>query len=185
MIDFIQNLDIILFYFVNNNLSNSFFDLVMPFLTEVDNWLLIYIFGFYYLIFKCGKVGRITAAALILTIILSDQISSTFIKEYIGRLRPCHTLPDVNLLVGCGGGKSFPSSHAANNFAAATVITYFFRKNYSFFYIIAAVVAFTRIYIGVHYPFDVIGGAVLGVGIGFLTAFCIDLIFKKIPFKKV
>lgn len=157
------NLDKILFYFVNHSLANPVFDKIMPFITEVDAWILVYLVGFWYLFFKSGKIGKITAIALIITIIVSDQLSSTIIKELVGRIRPCHTLDNVRLLVDCGGGKSFPSSHAVNNFAAAFVVTYFFKKNYFLFYSIAFLMAFSRVYIGVHYPIDIIAGALIGV----------------------
>jgi undecaprenyl-diphosphatase len=71
----------------------------------------------------------------------------------------------VHLLVHCGGGKSFPSSHAANNFGAATILTYFYRKIAWIFFSLAALVAFSRVYVGVHYPFDVLAGAILGMAI--------------------
>jgi undecaprenyl-diphosphatase len=179
MPEFLQNIDVAIFYFINHTLSNSLFDKIMPFITEVDSWVLVYLVGFYFLLFKSGKIGKITALALILTIIATDQINSSILKEMVGRIRPCHTLEDVNLLVGCGGGKSFPSSHAANNFAAATVIVYYFRKNYLLFYSIAFLVALSRVYVGVHYPIDITAGAIVGGIIGFLVALIIDSIFKK------
>lgn len=179
MFEFIQNIDTALFYFINHGLSNKLFDKLMPFITEVDSWAIVYLVGFYYLFFKSGKTGKITAISLILTIIVTDQINSSILKELFARIRPCHTLQDVNLLVGCGGGKSFPSSHAANNFAAATVITYFFRQKYAFFFSIAAVVAISRVYVGVHYPLDITVGALVGASIAFVISYFMKLIFEK------
>lgn len=168
MLNFLLNLDIYLFRLINNVLINPLFDKFFPFITEVDSWILLYIIGFWYLFFKSGKIGKLTAVTLIITIIVSDQFSSTFLKEWVGRIRPCHVLDNVRLLVDCGGGKSFPSSHAVNNFAAAFVITYFFKKNYILFYLIAFLMAYSRVYVGVHYPSDVIIGAIIGIIIGFL-----------------
>jgi undecaprenyl-diphosphatase len=169
--DILLNLDTQLFYFLNSALANPVFDTIMPFITEVQPWILIYLFGFWFLFFKSGKKGKITAITLIITIIATDQINSSLIKEYVGRMRPCHVLDHVRLLVDCGGGKSFPSSHAANNFAAAYVVTYFFKKNQWFFYTIAGLMAFSRVYIGVHYPLDIIGGALVGLIVAYLITF--------------
>jgi undecaprenyl-diphosphatase len=169
--DFLLNLDTQIFYFINSSLANPIFDKIMPYITEIEPWILIYLLGFWFLFFKSGRVGKITAITLILTIIATDQINSSLIKEYVGRIRPCHVLDHVRLLVGCGGGKSFPSSHAANNFAAAYVITYFFKKNQWFFYSIAGLMAFSRVYIGVHYPLDILGGTLVGLIVAYLITF--------------
>jgi undecaprenyl-diphosphatase len=72
-------------------------------------------------------------------------------------------LQNVHLLVSCGSGFSFPSSHAVNNFAAALILAFFFPQNKWWFFGFAALVAFSRVYVGVHYLFDVIGGAVIGL----------------------
>lgn len=174
MPELIQNIDVVLFYVINNGWSNPVLDKIMPFVTEVDSWLMIYLFGFWFLLFKSGKQGKITAIALILTIIITDQINSSLLKDLFGRLRPCHTLPDVNLLVGCGGGKSFPSSHAANNFAAAMVISKLVGKNKVFFFSIATLVALSRVYVGVHYPLDITAGALVGIILGYITAYSVN-----------
>lgn len=180
MLDFLVNIDITLFYFFNGTLSNSFFDKLMPFITNHNHWILLYTFVVVSLLWKGGKKGRICVLLLFITIALSDQISSSLIKEAVGRIRPCHFLDDVNLLVPCGGGKSFPSSHAVNNFSAALVLSFFYREYKWIFFSIAALMAFSRVYVGVHYPFDVIVGAIIGL----LIAFSIILIYKSIA-KKV
>lgn len=151
----------------------------MPFITEVDKWVLLYLVGFFFLFFRMGKHGRIAAAVLIITILFTDQFNSFVLKEWVGRLRPCHVLDGVRLLVDCGGGKSFPSSHAANNFAAAIVLSRFFPRSKWWFYIIAAMVAYSRVYIGVHYPFDILGGACVGLIIGFILSSAGLFIEKK------
>jgi len=178
--ELLLELDKQLFFFINNGLANPLFDRIMPFITEVESWVLVYLVGFWFLFFKSGKVGKITAVALIITIIVSDQFSSTFLKEWVGRIRPCHTLDSVRLLVDCGGGKSFTSSHAVNNFAAAFVVTHYFKKNYFFFYLIAFMMAFSRVYIGVHYPIDITAGALIGTVIGIIITFFIDKIEKNV-----
>ena len=182
--EYIISFDTYLFYLINNGLSNKIFDAFMPFITEMDNWLMIYILGFWFLFFKSGKNGRIAAIVLIITIIISDQLSSTFIKEWVGRIRPCHTLEHVNLLVGCGGGKSFPSSHAVNNFAAAFVITFYFKKYRWFFFTMAALVAISRVYVGVHYPVDILAGTLIGLVVAYCTTFVTQKILNLLSKNK-
>ncbi len=159
-----------LFYAINHGLSNSLFDRFFPFITEVRHWIMLYIAGFVVLFWKGGRRGILIGIAIILTIAITDQLNSSFLKEFIGRIRPCHVLPDVNLLVNCGGGKSFPSSHAANNFALAYILSVFFFRHRFLFFTIAFLMAFSRVYTGVHYPFDAVGGAFVGLGVGMLVS---------------
>jgi undecaprenyl-diphosphatase len=177
--DFILSLDKQLFLFLNHTLANPFFDKFFPFITEVDHWLLVYIIALTMLLWKGGKTGRLTVLALILTIIITDQLVSSVIKDAVGRMRPCHTIEEVRLLVNCGTGKSFPSAHAANNFAAAFVIYQFYKKNIWIFFTIASLMAFSRVYIGVHYPLDIIAGAAIGSIIGFVISFSVKNIFIR------
>lgn len=180
MIDELLIFDRELFLWLNHNLANPVFDLFFPFITNVKNWYPVYIVGGLWLLIKGGKKGRIAFLLLLLTIIISDQISSSVIKEAVGRLRPCHVLPDVRLLVGCGGGKSFPSSHATNNFAAAFILSRIYKRQWPVFYTIAFFMAFSRVYIGVHYPLDITGGAILGVIIGAVIIFAYKMIDRHI-----
>ncbi len=173
----LQSIDIYLFRLINTGTANPLFDRIMPFLTNVHNWLLVYIFLLLWLLWKGGKRGRIAAAALIVVIILTDQLSGAVLKEAIGRIRPCHTLDNIRLLINCGKGKSFPSSHAANMFAAATVLSFFFRQYRFVYFGIAVTIAFSRVYVGVHYPFDIFGGACLGLTTGYIVIWAV----RKIP----
>ena len=132
----------------------------------VQLWLL--------LLLRAGTPGRIAALLLIPTITFADQLNSFFLKYLIVRPRPCHVLPDVHLLVGCGSGYSFPSSHAVNTFAAALVLAYFLPRWTWAFFSFAIIVAFSRVYVGVHYPSDVLGGSI----VGFLCGALIILAFR-------
>lgn len=161
-------IDLYLFKLFNQTLVNPIFDVIMPFITKEKHLLPIYAIALFILMWKGGRRGRIVALLLIITVIISDQISSTFLKSVIGRLRPCHELVDVRLLINCGSGKSFPSSHAVNNFAVAMVLIGFFRRFWFIFLSLAILIAYTRVYCGVHYPSDVLGGAVIGTLIGIL-----------------
>ncbi|MEW6654021.1 MAG: phosphatase PAP2 family protein [Bacteroidota bacterium] len=164
--DFLYQLDVTIFYFINHTLSNQAFDKFFPFFTEVKNWYITYVILFLLMISKGGRLGRIAAFVLVILITVSDQFSSTFLKNWFERARPCNVLENVNILVTCTESFSFPSSHAVNNFAAALFFTMIFPKYKIWFFIIASLQAFSRPYVGVHYPSDVIGGALIGAALG-------------------
>jgi undecaprenyl-diphosphatase len=171
MIGFLYSIDKAIFFFINHTLSNPAFDAVMPFITNMNQilWVKILVLILWlWLMIRGGKTGRTVGILLILTIIFSDQLSSHMIKFWFARIRPCGALQGVRELVGCGSGYSFPSSHAVNNFAGATVIAYYYRKQKWGWYGFASLVAFTRPYVGVHYPSDILGGAIIGTGCGYI-----------------
>ncbi|MDP1677384.1 MAG: phosphatase PAP2 family protein [Bacteroidota bacterium] len=171
MIEYFYSIDVAIFFFINHTIANPVFDWLMPFITDINknkpvlSLLIVFIL---YVVWKGGKTGRVTIGLLIVTVIISDQTNSSFLKELFGRIRPCRTLDGVRMLVDCGGGLSFPSSHAVNNFAAATVISHFYQKQKWYWFSFAALVALSRPYIGVHYPSDVIVGGMIGIVIGLM-----------------
>ena len=110
---------------------------------------------------------------LFLTAATSDLISSRFIKPMVERLRPCNDIDvfeQINVLVRCGGGYSFTSSHATNHFAIAIFVIFWLGKDFKwvryFFGFWATTIALGQVYVGVHYPLDIFGGAILGTIIG-------------------
>jgi membrane-associated phospholipid phosphatase len=163
MIDWLVNLDTQLFLFFNNALANSVFDRVMPIIT--NDWVLrVVLLIIVVLLLIFGKrQGRVVALLCVVTVMLSDQVSSHLIKPLIARVRPCHVVPDVHLLVACSQGLSFPSSHAANSFAIGTLISLSYRRRVWLYLTIAGIISYSRIAVGVHYPFDVLAGALVGV----------------------
>ena len=160
--DFLIGIDQSIFWFLNTTTANPLLDKVMPFITERDNWFLLYIFLFFFFFLKLGKNGRVATIVVILAVTLADQTTSSILKPLFERLRPCHELEGVRLLVGCGGKYGFPSSHAANFFATATVFSVFFPKYKILYLVLAFLVAYSRIYVGVHYPSDVVVGSLVG-----------------------
>lgn len=183
MVDFLYQIDLKVFYFINGTLSNPFFDKLFPFITDLKNWYLVYLIFFLYLIIHGKKLDRITILSVMVMILVSDQLSSHLLKNFFSRIRPCNVLENVNLLVTCTESYSFPSSHAVNNFAAAVLFSKIYPKYKIWFFTIAILLAFSRPYVGVHYPSDVIGGALIGSLIGFIFARLV-LMFNNISEKK-
>jgi undecaprenyl-diphosphatase len=170
----LYSIDLFFFYAVNHFLQNSLFDVVMPWLTEINqHWSgrVVVLSSWLFLLIKAGKGGRIAALLLIPGFIFSDQLNSSFLKFLFERTRPCHVLSDVHLLVSCGSGFSFPSSHAVNNFAAAVILSSFLPSWKWGFFMFAFFMAFSRVYVGVHYPSDIAGGAIIGAGCGWIVVF--------------
>lgn len=138
----------------------------MPLVSDVKYWIPVYLVGVAMLI-RSRKIETIGIILfIVLAVTLADQISASYIKPWIDRARPCHTFDNINLLVGCGGGRSFPSAHSTNNFAVATFLTGLFPHRNKLWLGLAALVALSRVYNGVHYPIDITGGAFLGAAIG-------------------
>ena len=180
MLNLLQQIDTKLFFFVNNGLSNPVLDWLMPIITTKQNWYPLFLIIIVGLLWKGGKQGRIVVLLLIPVIVLSDQISASVIKPLVDRVRPCEafeSLGTVHMLIGKKTSPSFPSSHAANSFAAAALFAFFYPKRQWIYYTIAAIVGFSRIYVGVHYPFDVLAGAILGL-------FCAAVIYFGYRFIK-
>lgn len=160
--DSFQQIDLAIFYFLNSDIANPIFDIVLPFITNFKNWIPVYLLLIILLAWKGGAKGRIAVLSMIIAVGLTDYISGEFLKSFFARIRPCHELIDVRLLINCGSGKSFPSNHAANNFAMAVVLTHFYKKWTWLFFTLASMVAFSRVYTGVHYFSDIVGGAIFG-----------------------
>jgi undecaprenyl-diphosphatase len=176
VLDYFNVVDTVVFRFLNASLSNPVFDVLMPFLTDLNKQRIVLVIVaalLLWMIIRGNKSVRLAAILLIVTIIISDQMSSSVIKYWLLRDRPCFTLQDVRLLVSCGSGFSFPSSHAVNNFAAALILAFFLPRAKWWFFGYATTIAFSRVYVGVHYPSDVIGGGIIGL----ICGGCVLLVF--------
>jgi undecaprenyl-diphosphatase len=114
-----------------------------------------------------GRRGRLGVLVLALTIACSDQVASKVLKPIVGRTRPSVEILDSKPLFGVRHSRSFPSAHAANFFAAAPIIGYVIPQAKIAAYLLAGAVSFSRVYVGDHWPSDVLAGAILGLLLGF------------------
>jgi len=183
MTDFFFSIDLAVFYFFNHNLSNPAFDKFFSIITNVNNWFITYVIFILLLLIKGGKRGRIAIILALLLVVVGDQFGFRGLKETIGRLRPCNFLSDAITPVGCAGSSSFPSNHALNNFAIAVFFSMIYPNYKIALFLTAFLIAISRVYLGVHYPSDIIGGALIGSGFGYLFAKLYGIVIKKIESK--
>lgn len=175
MMEFLINIDQSLFLFLNG-LHATWFDPIMWWLSDKLIWIPLYLFILYLIIrkYQWKSVGILLSVAILIA--ASDQVS-VFIKYGIERFRPTHNegIKDSihTLNEYFGGSYGFVSSHAANSFALAAFTSFFlapYYKNYRWIaFIWAALVSYSRIYLGVHYPGDILGGAILGILLSFIV----------------
>jgi membrane-associated phospholipid phosphatase len=163
---FLSSIDTQFFRWINQGLANSFFDWLMPILSGYSLFNAVVAILVVALLVKGGSRGRIFLVTILFSLLVADSVLCHSIKDLVGRPRPFLSLPDVRLLVGKGGSYSMPSSHAANWFAALMVTFVYYRKAVWVVAPLAFGVSFSRVYVGVHYPSDVLAGAILGAGAG-------------------
>lgn len=182
MLEILNNIDTQVFLFLNG-LHTSYFDEPMYWVSDKLFWLPFYGWLAYLLIKQYGKQSWQLFLLVGVIITLCDQTASHLLKEWVGRLRPCHEPAIAHLIhlsrKGCGGEYGFASSHAANAFGMATFIHLTLGNNKRWLawlvFVWAVLVAYSRVYNGVHYPGDVLVGALIGVGYGYLVI----LLYKK------
>lgn len=174
-------IDTNLFFLLNYKAQNCVFDFLMPTLTNLDYWRIPLILLAIFLLVFGEKRGRIAVLLLVLGITLSDQVCNSVLKPLVGRVRPCNVLENVHLLVNCTRAFSFPSSHATNIFTGMILFSFVYRKLRIALLTIAVLVAYSRVYVGVHYPFDVVAGTALGILCALIIIVLFKLLSRKFP----
>ncbi len=169
MIESLVRFDTALFVFLNHTIANSVFDLVFPVITNGKFWIVPAIIAAVMFIKREKKKAVVVLCLSLITVGISDPVCNRLIKPAVHRPRPCNpevTIENGRYLLGRKTSDSFPSSHAMNIFAQAALFSLFYRKKTVWFLLFAGMIGFSRIYVGVHYPFDVFGGAMAGALVG-------------------
>lgn len=179
----IISIDTRIFRLLNTRMTNPVFDYLMPYITDLENWKIILLLVWCSLVIFGKSKGRWAALMLIPLVAASDQICTSLIKPAVGRMRPCEVLGGVHLYTGTGGwivtpqeviggyksSFSFPSNHAANITSAFLFLGLVYRRWLPLLLLCAAAVSYSRVYVGVHWPSDIIVGAALGTMLGFFA----------------
>ncbi|PRY15638.1 undecaprenyl-diphosphatase [Pontibacter ummariensis] len=183
----LEQLDKEVFLYLND-LQSPFWDAVMIFLSEKLVWIPFYLALIGYLVYRYRKQSILMILMVVVAIGLSDFVASGLFKPYFARLRPCHdpTLAEaINIVQGCGGRFGFMSSHAANTFALAVFFNLVLSDRYLIFKIVlvtwAVLVTYSRVYLGVHFPGDVIAGALLGSFWAYVCSLGYTILLNKYP----
>lgn len=178
MLDTLLQWDAAVFQLINGGLSNPVFDALLPWFREKWFWMPLYVFIAAFLVLNFKRRGWILLFGFVLATGLSDFTSSTLVKKNVQRIRPCNDpamLEKIHTRVPCGSGFSFTSSHAANHFAAAVFLIGIFGGRLRWLGPLAltwaGLIAFSQVYVGVHYPGDILFGAALGSLIGWWTVY--------------
>ena len=167
--------------FIQENIRNEVLDPIMLAITSLGNagivWIIISLILL--IIKKTRKIGICCAVALILQLTLINGI----LKNIVGRIRPYEVIDGLNCLVGVQKDPSFPSGHTTSSFAVAWIIFKKLPKKFGIpALILAALIALSRLYVGVHYPTDVLAGVFIGILLGILAIIITDRLFER--FKK-
>jgi undecaprenyl-diphosphatase len=167
-------LDLAILKFINVSIANPAFDLFFGYIGNFKIWTAPLLVIAFLLLWKGRLKGRWLVALSIITVIVVDSSLHLIFKPLFSRLRPCHAEPAITWLRtidGCGGRYGFPSSHAANTFGQAIVIGTFYKGSRIYLFILAALISVSRVYLGLHYPLDVLAGAFYGVLLGGLVLY--------------
>ena len=186
MIEFIKSIDLILLDLINGT-GRPILDPIMIFLSAKFVWIPLYLYLIFLLYAQYGKRFWIPLLFILISLILSDQFTSSFMKPYFQRLRPCldqSLAIVVEVVKGCGGKYGFASSHAANTMGLAVFYLMLLKEKkkilaYAIF-TWALMVGYSRAYLGVHYPGDVIVGFLVGGFFGYLCYQLHILVIKKL-----
>jgi len=187
MLEYLEKVDIRLFYLINKEGQNTLFDYVMPIISNFNYFIVpLVLWGLFLL-----RRKPLMVLGVILVVAFSDSLCYFVLKPLFGRPRPFDMLSAVHLYKGSWSitgtvsqvegihSLSLPSSHATNVFAASFFLSYHIRPWWPLFYVVALAVAYSRVYLGVHYPLDVFFGAIVGSLLGVLGVRLASRFFQK------
>ncbi len=175
----LYEIDCNILLWIQEHLRNDFLSVIMKFITSLGNAGLIWIILTIIMIIipKYRKAGFASAVSLLLSVL----IINLFMKNWIARVRPYEMISGLELLVGKASDWSFPSGHASSSFASACSILFTgYRKEGIAALIFAFLIGFSRLYVGIHYPSDVLCGALLGLAFAILASLIINKIYNKL-----
>jgi len=180
MIDMITKIDFLILNFIQENIKNPLLDKVMVFITSLGNMSIIwFVIGIYLLL---NKKYRKYGAMLFISLMLCLLVGNLTLKPLVARIRPFNAMPLLDgLIIKPPLDFSFPSGHTMCSFAPAIVLCYMNKKVGICAIILSTLIGFSRLYLYVHYPSDVLTGAILGILMG-LLAICI---YKTIEKKRI
>jgi len=171
-----QNFDDYWFHLINSSLANRLFDRILPAASDLNQWMPLLVIMWLAVMVWGKRRGRLVASVALVLIVLTDQISASILKPLVERVRPCNVLPGIRLflegdwivtstkpVLSYSSSFSFPSSHAANLTGQAVFWSHYFGNLAPLFYVLALMVCYSRIYMGLHYPSDVVAGMAIGV----------------------
>lgn len=189
LVSFIHEFDSLLFHLINKTWSHQILDTILIPIRDKNFWIPLYIIIATMMVFIFRKKSIYIILLCIASFGATDQISASILKPNINRIRPCNDPAFSNSVVlridSCGVGKSFPSAHATNTFGFAMILSLIFRKKAGWIapvsFLWAFLISYAQIYVGVHYPTDIIAGAFLGT----LISYCLFRIASKYLFLKV
>lgn len=167
--NFIAEIDVKLFYLLNTKLTSSLLDAVMPFVTLKTNFSYAIVLVAVFALIPGGRKD-LRGVGLAVAVVVVSGLTAEFLKDVILRTRPCHALEGVRLLVKCSSTHSLPSGHATYVSAGMVFLSIRYRRYWPFFMAFAFIVAYSRVYVGVHYPFDVLSSAFFGAVFAILFA---------------
>lgn len=173
----ITNIDFTILNFIHKHLSCPFLDFLIPEISLFGNSGAIWILSAVIMLFfkKYRKTGITVAAGLCTGVIIGNLL----LKNLIARSRPCWINDTVNMLIAVPQDYSFPSGHTLSSFIAATIIMHTDKRLGTAAYILAAMIAFSRLYLYVHFPTDILGGVLLGIVIGIIMCKVSDKLYNK------
>ena len=172
------------FFRIINSAGYIEMDYIMKLISSKWLWIPLYIFIIFNIYKNFQENFLKILLALIILIFFADFGSVQLFKEIFQRLRPCHFLENVRVVDSCGGLFGFISSHAANTFAIAFFVSLLLRSNLWFIslFLWACLIGYSRVYLGVHYPLDILGGMLWGLFVSLLVYYIFKMKIKNIDF---